>query len=200
MQALPELPDPLPRYQAAGGMLDFTFFAGAPPGEAAAREAIARALPPPLDQDRLHPRPVTEAGLFGDWFDPASGALVQRGEYTMPDGRLLRDPPLHRLGEQRPRHGSHGIPAPGGQLAYAFGWPPYGLSCGPAETQALFDATRALLLPPGEAATILDWSDPALPEACAYFAAGAEWWGVFLATIHLPARGRLVVIAGSATD
>jgi hypothetical protein len=39
-----------------------------------------------------------------------------------------------------------------------------------------------------------------LPEASKFFAAGMEWWGVFLFTINVPSIGRLTVIAGSTSD
>ncbi len=46
----------------------------------------------------------------------------------------------------------------------------------------------------------MDWSSPRLPEASRFFAAGMEWWGVFLFTIYVPQIRRLTVIAGSTAD
>ena len=61
-------------------------------------------------------------------------------------------------------------------------------------------SAKVRVLPPDLAQVILDWSHPRLPDASPYFAAGMEWWGVFLFTVHVPALGRLTGIAGSATD
>lgn len=97
-------------------------------------------------------------------------------------------------------HGVYSGPEGDGQFAYAFSQPPYPLHAPPEAVQDLFDSLRMVLLPPWQPATILDWSHPSLPEVSAYFEDGAEWWGMFLFTIHLPVTGRLVVIAGSATD
>ncbi len=50
------------------------------------------------------------------------------------------------------------------------------------------------------ASEILDWSDARLPEVSDYFDDGAEWWGVFLFSVHIPSMRRLTIIAGSTTD
>ena len=38
------------------------------------------------------------------------------------------------------------------------------------------------------------------PAVSDYFAAGMEWWGVFLFSVYVPALQRLTIIAGSSTD
>ena len=91
-------------------------------------------------------------------------------------------------------------PGSGGQFAYAFSNPPYGLRARGSEVQALFEEIRDFILPPDERSEILDWTSPRLPEVSAYFSMGIDWWGVFLFTIHVPATGRLTAIAGSTTD
>jgi hypothetical protein len=68
------------------------------------------------------------------------------------------------------------------------------------EVQELFTAVRKFVLPPNLEHHILDWTSPRLPEVSKFFAAGMEWWGVFLFTVHVPAIRRLTVIAGSTSD
>jgi hypothetical protein len=88
----------------------------------------------------------------------------------------------------------------GGQFAYAFSEPPYGLQARPSEVQELFCAIRDFILPRGSEHEISDWSSPRLTEASDYFTAGMDWWGVFLFTVYLPTLRRLTAIAGSTTD
>ncbi|WP_027999280.1 hypothetical protein [Sinorhizobium arboris] len=63
-----------------------------------------------------------------------------------------------------------------------------------------FEEVRDFILPPFDGSEILDWSDARLPEVSDYFDAGAEWWGVFLFSVYIPARRRLTIVAGSTTD
>lgn len=63
-----------------------------------------------------------------------------------------------------------------------------------------FDQICEFLMPPGSEIDILDWSSDRLPDVCAYFTDGMEWWGVFLFSLYLPALKRLTIIAGSSTD
>lgn len=66
--------------------------------------------------------------------------------------------------------------------------------------QTVFDGIMDFMLPPAHESAICDWCGPELPEVSDYFAAGMEWWGVFLFSIHVPAIRRLTIIAGSASD
>jgi hypothetical protein len=77
---------------------------------------------------------------------------------------------------------------------------PYGPDAVPEEVQQLFTAITSFILPPGLDYQILDWSGPRLPEVSALFAAGMEWWGVFLFTVSVPALRRLTIVAGSTSD
>jgi hypothetical protein len=74
------------------------------------------------------------------------------------------------------------------------------LQARPTKVQALFDAIRDFIMPPNLEHEILDWTNPKLPEVSAFFAAGMEWWGVFLFTVHVPEAKLLTVICGSTTD
>jgi hypothetical protein len=190
----------------AGAVVDFAAFTEADGSEAEILAAFAGVLEPSgFDAARLRAlggRPIDRTTFLGDWCDPRSGDLLRRGTWRTADGRDLHDPPRRLLEGVRILHGGSELPATaeGGQFAYALTEPPYPLSIGPAAMQDLFDRLLPALLPPGEPATILDWSSPELPRVSRYFDDGMEWWGVFLFSIHLPARRRLVVILGSATD
>ena len=88
----------------------------------------------------------------------------------------------------------------GGQFAYAFSCPPYRLQAKASAIQSTFDEIREFISPSKTEIHIWHWSNPALPQVSDYFAAGMEWWVVYLFSIHVPARRRLTIIAGSATD
>ncbi len=124
------------------------------------------------------------------------------GEYTTSDGKKLVNPRLKDLEGIHIRSGGSPLPeaGAGGQFAYAFSWTPYGLKAGPEQVQELFTAITKFVLPPNLEHDILDWSSPRLPEVSKFFAAGMEWWGVFLFTVHIPVIRRLTVIAGSTSD
>ncbi len=179
------LPAAFKGYRKIGGVLRFAVFEEAEGDEDSALEAIA-AVVPGIDIDVLrslgHKR-ISEATFFGDWYDPADGALREPSQAGIKSGV-----------------GSIPDAGAGGQFAYAFSQTPYGLSAKPSVVQDRFDKIREVILPPDMEHDILDWSHPRLPEASPYFAAGAEYWGVFLFTIHVPALRRLTAIAGSTTD
>jgi len=88
----------------------------------------------------------------------------------------------------------------GGQFAYAFSRPPYGLKGRPSEVQAVSEEIRDFLLPPGQRSETCDWSSPQLPEVSDYFIAGMEWWGVFLFSIYIAEIERLSIVTDSTTD
>lgn len=183
MKPTPERPASIDRYHAIGGVLDIALFEETEGGEEDILDAIALTLDV-ADFRRaallsLGYRRIDEAMLFGSRYDPATGALIadmRSAAFEIPE------------------------PGAGGELAYAFAFPPYPLDARPAEIQSLFDDLRHAILPAHGEATILDWSSPRLPEVSAYFEPGMEWWGVFLFSIHIPAIRRLTIIAGSTTD
>lgn len=206
MERVLPLPPAFGRFARMGGVLDFALFRDASGSE----EEVLAALPAVLAPYRCDParlrglgrRHISEAVFFGEDYDPQRGLLLKSGEWSTVEGERLSDPPLVGLGHHRITSGGRGIPRGPGQFAFAFRDPPYGLhaAASPVEIQAVFDEIRDVILPPGQGCTILDWSHERLPEVSDYFAAGAEWWGVFLFSIAVPSIRRLSIIAGSATD
>lgn len=187
-----------------GGVLKFSLFEDAEGDEASALAAIS-AVVPDIDTKVLRSlgsRRIEDKVFFGDWYDAEGDALLRLGRHRTSDGRELTDPCFEDLDSTGIVSGSSSIPdaGSGGQFAYAFSCTPYGLRAKPSVVQERFRKIRDIVLPPDLAHAILDWSHPRLPEASPYFAAGMEWWGVFLFTVHVPALGRLTGIAGSATD
>lgn len=204
MEKFETLPDAFTRYRQIGGVLEFSVFEHVKPDERSSIAAIAIALPG-IDIDKLTVngnKCVSAQGLFGDWYDPNTNALVLRGRHRTDDGKEWIDPRLSDLGDRRIVSGGSPIPEAGlaAQLAYAFSQPPYGLQAKPSEVQALFLQIRDFVLAPSEDHEILDWTSPTLPDASPYFLAGMEWWGICLATIQTPALARITVIAASSTD
>lgn len=199
------LPPAFARYEEILGVLKFCAFAGIDAlTEAIALDAIAEAIPN-LDRDALRDigfRSLGYRDFLGEWCDPLHARLIARGSRSTHDGRQLVDPYLEDLEGLSFQSGASEIPeaGSGGNFAYAFSHPPYGLQASPREVQSLFDEVLAFLLPPGQVHVIQDWSSPRLPEAAERFDAGMEWWGVFLFVVFLPAERRLVVIVGSTTD
>jgi hypothetical protein len=198
------LPTALTRYFDIGGVLLFTVFADVDGDEESCICAIASVVPGVNTSDlrALGSRRVDDQAFFGDWRDTSTGDLLLRGTYTTEDGRTLTNPRLRDLDDVVIDYGGGEIPdtGAGGQFAYAFSWTPYGLQERPSKIQDLFDAVTDFILPPTLDHEIRDWSSPRLPEVSRYFEAGAEWWGVFLFTIYVPATRQLTVIAGSTTD
>ena len=204
MQRVEKLPPAFKRFHKMSGVLDFAVFEGASGTKEEILSAISQAIPN-ANVDRLSSlgsRRIKERAFFGDWYDRDSGMLLRLGSYDTADGQTLTNPKLKKLQGVKIVSGAVNIPDPGGggQFAYAFSHPPYGLRGSPREVQSIFAEIRDFILPPGEVSEILDWSSPQLPEVSAYFANGMEWWGVFLFSIHIPASGRLTIIAGSTTD
>lgn len=198
---------PFKPFAKMGGVLGFAVFDGAANDEVDARAAIHDTLLPfgrvdDGELNALHPRRLNEAQFFGDWYDPSSGDLVWNGSVTVTDGRHLTRPTFRALDGVKVRSSGSSIPdmGEGGQFAYAFANPPYGLTGSRGRVQAVFDSVRHTLLPSGHACTITDWTSPDLDKVSAYFTPGKEWWGVFLFTVRDATTGRLTVIIGSATD
>lgn len=203
MQAA-ELPEVFGRYVSAGGVLEFHAVETEDMSPFAQCAAIAEAFPG-FDTGllaRLGGRRVTPEAFLGDWAEPGTGRLIQRGDWILSDGRKLTDPRVASLEGLKVESGACPIPevGSGGQFAYAFSRPPYGMTASPAQVQALFDGVWRFLSPPGVAAEITDWSSPDLPQVSDYFRQGAEWWGVFLFVVAVPAIRRMTLIAGSTTD
>lgn len=204
-------PGSIRRYREIGGVLDFTFFEGVGDAVQSAHAAIEQALKRAISTgERFDPtllrsapyRRVSKDALLGDWFDSRSGLLVRRGTFTTGTGQRLIDPTYEQLEGVGIRSGGGPIPDlwAGGQFAYAFSQPPYGLQATPGEIQALFSKVCDVILPPWLDSEILDWGSPALTDVSDYFLAGAEWWGAFLFTVRIPAHQSMTVILGSATD
>jgi hypothetical protein len=195
-----QLPQMFNEFAEVGGVLEFGVFENAQGEREEVLEAIAATIAG-IDKEalvRLGARQVDRSAFFGDWCDSET-KLINRGRVTTADGRVLINPFLVDL-EGLPIVTAGATPPPSPQFAYAFSMPPYGLKARQSEVQRLFSAISDFILPPQQPTQILDWSNPRLVEASAYFVDGAEWWGALLYTIELPALKRLVVVAGSATD
>lgn len=207
MKRLEELPPAFEQYEKMLGVLDFAVFANSTGVEEEIISAIPQALDPShtFDAERLRLlgcRRIRERTFFGDWYDPDSGNLLKVGNWRTADRTELENPTLKSLDGVRVVSGAAPCPEAGaeGQFAYAFSTPPYGLNARPGEVQAVFEAIRDFVLPPGRRSEIRDWSSPRLPEVSDYFSAGMEWWGVFLFSVYIPEIERLTIVAGSATD
>ncbi len=150
----------------------------------------------------LHPRRLNENQFFGDWYNPSNGSLVWSGNIETADGQRLTRPEFTDLNGLKIVSAGAGIPdiGAGGQFAYAFANPPYGLSGPRGKVQKVFDHIRETLLPRGHICVITDWASQDLDKVSDYFKMGKEWWGMFLFTIHDATDRRLTVIIGSATD
>lgn len=207
MKRIEKLPPAFKRYDKMLGVLDFAVFDDATGTE----EEILSAIPQTLRHSNsfdgealrlLGCRRIRERAFFGDWYDLDSGHLLKVGGWRTADGRELENPKLNKLDGVKIMSGAAPCPdaGAGGQFAYAFSCPPYGLKGRPSEVQANFVEIRDFLLPPGQRSEICDWSSPRLPEVSDYFAAGMEWWGVFLFSIYIPQIERLTIVAGSTTD
>lgn len=207
MKRLEQLPSAFKRYDKMFGVLDFAVFEDA----SGAEEEILSAIPQTLQHARtfdgeklrtLGCRRIKERRFFGDWYDFESGMLLRIGSYKTADGSELHHPKLKKLDRVKIISGISPCPhaGAGGQFAYAFSHPPFGIKGRPSEVQAIFEEIRDFILPPLHQGEIRDWSSPQLPEVSDYFAAGMEWWGVFLFSIHIPAIQQLTIIAGSTSD
>lgn len=205
MRRLDKLPPAFKRYDKAGGAFEFAVFDEAGDSEAEAVAAIRALLDDALDEAVLRAaghRRIGLAEFLGAHCDPESRKLIKRGTWRTADGQELVDPPLRKVERLALSGGGYAIPLPGegGQFARAFAEPPYGLDASPREIQELFGEILGFLLPPDEPHHILDWTSPRLAEASPRFAAGMEWWGAFLFTLHQPERSRLIALAASTTD
>lgn len=193
MNRVEKLPPAFKRYSKMFGVLDFAVFDHATGTEDEILLAIPQALKHArsFDGDRLRSlgcKRIRERSLFGDWYDIDSRNLLKLGDYRMKDGLELKNPRLKEL--DGVKIVSSASPCPdagtGGQLAYAFSNPPYGLKGRPSEVQSVFEQIRDFILPPAHPSEIYDWSSPQLPDVSDYFAAGMEWWGVFSSASTFP--------------
>lgn len=191
------------RFRAVGGVVEHCFFEG----PCAAREDHLRAVADclavaPTALAPLPGRRIDRRAFLGAWYDEERRGLVKVGRWKTAGGRALSDPLLRDLGEDRVVSGGGPLPHPGASFgyAYAFSAPPYPLRAAPAEIDALFHRVLPSFMPSHAAAEIYDWTAPALNAVSPYFAPGAEWWGMFLYSVALPAEERLCVIMASSTD
>ncbi|WP_090646455.1 hypothetical protein [Asticcacaulis taihuensis] len=194
-------------YYQMGGVLQFIVYDGAQDGESDSMAAIHDGLANTgsLNESafaKLKGRQISLGQFFGDWYDPADGGLIKLGSVTTVGGQNLSNPKLVSLENlQVASSGGPGVEVgAGGQFAYAYLNPPYGLAGTPVEIQSRFDDIREAILPKAHAATIFDWTNPSLDKVSDYFTAGKEWWGIFLFSIYIPDLQKLTIIAGSATD
>lgn len=208
MKRIAPLPPAFREFEQTGGVLEFAVFEDAQGTEDELISAIASTLNPiaPVNTEALRSigsRHITRQQFFGDWYDLDSASLIRVGDWKIEGERKLRtNPRFADIGQKKIISGGGSIPeaGTGGQFAFAFTEPPYGLRASYGEIQILFDQIREFLMPPGSQIDILDWSSDRLPDVCTYFADGMEWWGVFLFSLYVPALKRLTIIAGSTTD
>jgi hypothetical protein len=207
MRPIEKLPPAFKRYRKMRGALDFAVFEDAGSTEEDVLSAMLQVFSDARDFDAerlrtLGCRRLRERPFFGEWYDLESGMLLKLGDYTTADGTELHNPKLKKL--DRVNIMSGGAPVPeagaGGEFAYAFSNPPYGLRGPPSEVQSVFEEIRDFILPPTHTGEICDWTSPKLPEVSDYFEAGMEWWGVFLFSIYIPTQQKLTIIAGSTSD
>lgn len=88
----------------------------------------------------------------------------------------------------------HGV---GTGYAYAFSFPPYGLSLPPEEVGELFEKINSFILGGVTNQSVIfqwptNWSN--------YFDDGEEWWGSFLWSFANPGSSQIAVLAASTTD
>lgn len=209
------VPNVVAEFRDAGGEVDYSFFADVPDSasvlEAAFESHFAelqdigpvwrptlnlRALP------ELPRRTISKEQFFGDWCDPQTNELKVLGSGTVEGGARLDDPLLSEFAGRKVQNWAAPVPdlEKGGQYAYAFSQPPYGVRLPGAEKQRLFNAINELIFPEAQRHNIVDWSSPELQRLSNYFEAGLEWWGVFLFTVHVPELERQTVISASTTD
>lgn len=200
-----DLPSVFSAYAVAGGVLDVAVFKDVDHMDGDVALAAILATVPDMNDEKLRAssfREIDAKTFLGDWCDPETGELIRRGSVDTQERGNLLNPKLKDLEDLT--LGGRGSPIPpvasGGQFAYAFLDPPYGLRSTPLQTHRMFEEIRDYILPPGRKHLIFDWTDPRLQEASPYFSMGMDWWGVFLLTVHVPDFKRMVVIAASTSD
>lgn len=202
MHRVEQLPASIKRFHEIGGVVEFAVFEDADGDPDTIFNAVSASLqiedPESLRASSF--RRIEDADFYGKWYEPESDSLLRIGFWESAAGELvnprLRDLPDETLagGGPVPEAGN------GGEFAYAFSHPPYGLTASPREVQELFDKVRHYIMPPGVAHEISDWTSSNLRNASSYFEAGMEWWGVFLFAIYLPDYRRLTIAYASTTD
>jgi hypothetical protein len=208
-------PTVIDEFKKIGGVVDFSLFANVGSFDASVSEAFAShlssasvwstALPNTVDLDVIETLPrrsVWKKEFLGDWYDPETKLLRLVGGGKLTDGTELENPTFNKLYGKKTSNWGAGLPEPGsgGQFAYAFSQPPYGLQADYREIQRLFDSVLACLFEEGVQTEITDWSSPELVRLSSYFSHGLDWWGVFLFTLFTPANGTLTLISASTSD
>jgi len=213
------LPSVIEHFQNSGGELEYSVFLGACSGKETHLRAIDAHLTDaatvadhddvwtlPSDQaaylQTLEERELTPDEFFGDSCDPVDRMLIRQGSGEVKGLGRLTNPRYDTLYGRKFGSWGAGVPrkTKAGQYAFAFSAPPYSLHLSLEEVQSCFAAINDVILPLGEPAVIYDWSAKDLVPLDPYFEAGAEWWGMFLFTIHHPGLSQMVVISGSSTD
>ncbi|MGE0739846.1 MAG: hypothetical protein AB7O98_00775 [Hyphomonadaceae bacterium] len=202
MQRIANPSSAITRYADIGGVVEFAVYDDADGDPDAVFAAVCDAAPieNPEALRAIGFRRLDDASFYGDWYELATHSLLLIGTWGGIE-RPLVNPKLRDLDDHRLAGGGL-IPeaGAGGQFAYAFSHPPYGLQAKPREIQDLFDKIRHAILPAAVDHEILDWSSPDLPMASSYFEPGMEWWGVFLFSIYVPEHRRLSIVWASTTD
>lgn len=203
----PVLPAAFSRYDRLGGALEFALFDDADGSPEQIVEAVGQALPAcsSFSGERLLQlgcRQIDQQQFFGSYLDEDGRDLIRRGTWRTADGQQFTDATFRQLAGLQVTSGGHSPPDPGegGNFALGFAFPVHGPGGDPLEWQQLFDTICAVLLPPATPAEIHDWASPHLGEVSDYFAAGLEWWGVYLFSIYLPEWRQLAIVLGSTTD
>jgi len=204
MRAVESLPQAFYEFERIGGVLEFAVFEDAD-GDVKSAFAAMASIVKDIDQAKLlllGSRPIDDKTFYGEWYRASDDALMFAGTCRLKDGQELVNPTYRELDAIEVRGSASLSPeeGSGGQFAYAFSQPPYGLNARPGKIQDLFYEIRGFVLPPCFTHEISDWSSSRLPEASDYFSEGMEYWGVFLFTVYIPELRRLTAIAGSTTD
>ena len=201
---------PLKRFQRMGGALDFLFFENVVDYSVSPHACLANALKIVIKDEsfdeaalrRIDPKKVRIKEFFGDWYDPKTKRLLQKGVWTTSSGKELRDPLLSELDKYEIVGGGVGLPGIGdvGNFAYAYLCPPYPLNASRDVIERTFAEIVELIQAEDPDTLIHSWNDDRLPTVSSYFNEGAEWWGCFLFTLHNTTADNLWVILGSTTD
>lgn len=151
---------------------------------------------------RIAPTRVRLTKFLGDWYDPKTKRLLDKGDWTTRSGKTLKDPHPKMLDRDPIQGGGAETPEIGtpGNFAYAFLCPPYPLRASGAAIEDAFAEIIDLIKADRAEAVIHSWNDKSLPDVSPFFADGAEWWGCFLFTVRHVPTSELCVILGSATD
>jgi hypothetical protein len=210
-----QAPKIIDEFNKIGGVVDFSFFSDVDSlencAEAAFREHFSSAsmwstdFPNTFDATvigQLPRRAIWKKEFLGNSYDADRKMLRLVGGGTLTDGTELENPTFEELFGKKTSNWANGLPdvGSGGNFAYAFSQPPYGLQADYKEKQRIFDAVMTHLFPDQIRIEITDWSSTELTKLSSYFLHGMDWWGVFLFTLYAPSLRQLTVISASTSD